>query len=201
MWDLRIEPVEGGQRYALSRDGVDPSFREVFESLETNSEFRAWYSDVLASSDFEAFYWEHPALCSENYDTAAEFVLVDAPGLARIRPRPEPFARQFERGDEQRVISFPNLGGDAVLIVPRQVGSPSAYAHLAAFVRLAPADQIQEFWQGVGRVVRERVGTDPVWISTAGMGVSWLHARIDAAPKYYRFGPYKSAPAGTGNDG
>ena len=44
-----------------------------------------------------------------------------------------------------------------------------------------------------------RVGADPnndadngkndrsVWLSTSGMGVSWLHVRIDQVPKYYTF--------------
>ena len=30
----------------------------------------------------------------------------------------------------------------------------------------------------------------PVWVSTAGMGVSWLHVRFDSRPKYYRWGEY-----------
>lgn len=33
----------------------------------------------------------------------------------------------------------------------------------------------------------------PFWLSTAGMGVSWLHVRLDERPKYYRFQEYRSA--------
>ena len=36
-----------------------------------------------------------------------------------------------------------------------------------------------------------RVGARPVWLSTAGAGVSWLHVRLDDRPKYYGCGPYR----------
>ena len=36
-----------------------------------------------------------------------------------------------------------------------------------------------------------RIGIQPIWLSTAGMGVPWLHVRLDSRPKYYAFGPYR----------
>jgi hypothetical protein len=33
----------------------------------------------------------------------------------------------------------------------------------------------------------------PVWLSTAGAGVSWLHVRLDDRPKYYGYRPYQEA--------
>lgn len=192
MWDARIEELEGGQRFQVLRDGSNASFREVFSLFETDPEFSSWYTTLLASSRFEAFFWEHPAISTRNYAAASEFVLVDGPALAMLRPDPEPFQSQFRRHQEEEVATFPNLGGDAVLIVPRPIGSPTAYAHLAAFVRQAPPGQVQRLWQQTGRAVRENLGAEPRWLSTAGMGVSWLHIRIDSHPKYYRFGAYKN---------
>ena len=32
---------------------------------------------------------------------------------------------------------------------------------------------------------------DPVWVSTNGDGVAWLHVRIDERPKYYAYAPYR----------
>jgi hypothetical protein len=87
-----------------------------------------------------------------------------------------------------------NLGGDAILIVPCPVAEPSAYGHLAAFVRLAPERQRQALWQSVGEAMARRVGARPVWLSTAGAGVSWLHVRLDDRPKYYGYGPYRQHP-------
>jgi hypothetical protein len=67
----------------------------------------------------------------------------------------------------------------------------AAYGHLAAFVRKASKSQQHAFWQMVGEAMLKRVSSKPVWLSTAGGGVSWLHVRLDDRPKYYGFGPYR----------
>jgi len=90
------------------------------------------------------------------------------------------------------VVSFSNLGRNAVLVVLTPIAIPEAYPQLAAFVRLAPPSQQHEFWQLVADQMKKRVNTRPVWLSTAGMGVSWLHVRLDDRPKYYAWKPYKS---------
>jgi hypothetical protein len=124
------------------------------------------------------------------------FVLLDSPGLAR-RPDPEAFAEHFGGAPEAGVVVFPNRGGDAIMVVPCPKARPSAYGHLAAFVREAPESQRHALWQSVGEAMARRLGAKPVWLSTAGAGVSWLHVRLDDRPKYYGFGPYRQA-AGPG---
>ena len=91
------------------------------------------------------------------------------------------------------MLVFANLGGDAIMIVPRLKTIESAYGHLAAFVREAPEAQRHTLWQVVGEAMTKRVGYRPVWLSTAGGGVSWLHVRLDDRPKYYGFGPYRQS--------
>lgn len=50
----------------------------------------------------------------------------------------------------------------------------------------------------VGKEVERRVASNshggtpvPLWVSTSGLGVSWLHVRLDSRPKYYTYAPYK----------
>jgi hypothetical protein len=193
VWRIRAENVPGGQRFEILRSASRVPFQELFQLLESDPEFGAWYTGVLAQSGFGAFFWEHPPVSTRSLDAAAEFVLLDAPSLGWLRADPEPFRAQLERRPDEAVASFPNVGGDAVLVVPRALGPPAAYAHLAAFVREAPAAQIQGLWQRVGSAMRASLGPEPRWLSTAGMGVSWLHVRIDSYPKYYRFAPYRDA--------
>ncbi len=33
----------------------------------------------------------------------------------------------------------------------------------------------------------------PIWLSTAGGGVAWLHVRLDSTPKYYGYAPYRDS--------
>lgn len=119
-----------------------------------------------------------------------------APPLKQ-RADPQSFAEHFANAADAGVVVFPNVGGDAVLIAPCPNASPSCYAHLAAFVRGAPEWQQQSLWRTVGEAAAARVGIKPVWLSTAGAGVAWVHVRLDDRPKYYGYDAYRRAPGQT----
>jgi hypothetical protein len=78
--------------------------------------------------------------------------------------------------------------------VPAPRADRAHYGHLAAFVRGAPPDQVDAFWAEVARAARSRVSSEPLWISTAGLGVAWPHLRLDSRPKYYRHAAYHKPP-------
>ena len=69
-----------------------------------------------------------------------------------------------------------------------------SYGHLATFVRNGPSEQVEEFWKNSAKIFLEEVqarGSRPVWLSTAGQGIAWLHLRMDSRPKYYQTQEYK----------
>jgi hypothetical protein len=127
-------------------------------------------------------------------ERAAEFVLIEAPALAAVPPDAETFAGHFGAGDG--VVTFPNLGGDALLVVPEPAadGAADAYPHLAAFLRRGPARQVRALWRATAAAVLDRLDDSPLWLSTSGTGVAWLHVRLDRRPKYYQHGPYRRSP-------
>lgn len=145
----------------------------------------------LAESTFAAFFWECAPVSEATVDRAVTFVLVDSPDLAQVRANPRPFAAKL--AGPLPVVTFPNLSGDTVLIAPKAQADLQVYAHLAAFVRGAPAAQVRAFWQLVGAALSQWWATQsrPVWLSTSGLGVYWLHARLDGRPKYYTHEPYR----------
>ena len=117
--------------------------------------------------------------------------MLDSPGLART-PDTKTYANYFTGdGADEGVMTFENLGKDALLVVPSPRGPDSAYGHLAAFVRGAPELQKIAFWRVVGRTVQQNLTDRPLWISTAGGGVAWFHVRLDSYPKYYGHGAYR----------
>ena len=191
MWTARREQLsdDTGMRFALDWNAIPATCSAVIQAWQGDADFRTLFNTLLAEAPFTAFRWETPSVTADTAVRPFEFVLLNSPGLAR-RPDPAAFGEHFSKGKAD-VVAFPNLGGDAVLVVPAPVAPPSAYGHLAAFVRLAPVNQRQAFWQAVGEAMQRRVGAKPVWLSTAGAGVSWLHVRLDDRPKYYGFGPYK----------
>jgi hypothetical protein len=40
--------------------------------------------------------------------------------------------------------------------------------------------------------MQRRLNNKPVWLSTAGAGVAWLHIRLDDRPKYYGYTPFRA---------
>jgi hypothetical protein len=191
MWSTRSEELSDsrGLRFAVNLNSRPAAVAEVLRAWQRDASFRSLFNALLAEAPYTAFRWETPPVTAASVSQSFEFVLLDSPGLAGC-PDPEAFKEHFGQG-VAGVAVFPNLGGDAILVVPCPVVEASAYEHLAAFVRLAPESQQHALWQSVGQAMARRIGVKPVWLSTAGAGVSWLHVRLDDRPKYYGFGPYR----------
>jgi hypothetical protein len=192
MWRFQIDELRDGSglRFAVELGGKPAAFADVLRGWREDVAFRAQYNSMLAAVPFAAFRWETPPVTHATLTRPFEFVVLDSPGLAG-RPDPEAFAEHFAGAPQTGVVVFPNLGGDAILVVPSPDAEPSHYGHLAAFVRGAPERQRHALWQAVGEAMARRVGAKPVWLSTAGAGVSWLHVRLDDRPKYYGYAPYR----------
>lgn len=168
------------------------SWREWLDALLNAPAARQAFNAALVRETSDAFRWECPALTASTLDQPFECMLIPAPELDRPADA-QPFAAQLEKALDAAVTAFPNLGGDATLVVPTHAGDISAYAHIGAFVRRAPESQRDAFWRCVADCVQARIGDRPFWLSTAGDGVAWLHVRLDASPKYYRTRAYRQA--------
>lgn len=193
MFDVVCESIHSGhiQKYAVVQSNVPISFETLITLWQQDYDFRSFFLTILMDCPYKSYRFETPPVTQATCQNAFEFVLVDAPGLAP-RPDARPFTRYFstdERNDG--IVSFENLGGDAQLIVPCPQAPESVYNHLANFVRGAPEAQKHSFLRRVGEAVQRRISDQPLWLNTAGGGVSWLHVRLDNRPKYYRFQPYK----------
>ena len=167
------------------------SYAQVVECWRNHPGFAEFFSGQLASSTFEAFLWETPPVTCNSIHRPFECVLIDSPALACATPDVTAFAEYFDTGSVQEIVSFENLGGDARLVAPCPVQPVTACAHLAVFLRNAPATAIVHLWQEVALAITKALSDQPLWISTFGLGVYWLHVRLDSLPKYYRYTPYQ----------
>lgn len=192
MWTFPVEELgDGVLRFAAIHAGKPANFADVIRAWQTDADFRTLFNTTLTEAPFSAFRWETPGVTASTATRPFEFVLLDDPDLAR-RPDADAFAEHFRA--KQAVVAFANLRGDATLVVPCPLAAHSAYGHLAAFVREAPESQRDALWALVGEAMSHRIGAKPVWLSTAGAGVSWLHVRLDDRPKYYGHDPYRKKP-------
>lgn len=191
MWTkVDIQNEQSVQRFRLKEKDNFISHRQFLTLLSENEEFIRWYNRLLADSEFDAFFWENKPMTEQNLDHDYECTLVESGLLSRVSPDTTTFDSYFE--DDSDVVQFPNLGGDARLIVPCPVAEDSVYTQIGNFVRDAPDHQVQNLWKHVGNEMLNQVQKEPRWLSTSRLGVYWLHVRIDSVPKYYQTEEYKT---------
>ena len=192
-WQAGVEPLEAGQVQRITlRCGAQPlSHADFLEHLALQPGFRAFFNRLLADAPYAALFCELPPVTRATSGQAFECVLVDSPALAGVAADPAAFAGHCRQSGGD-VAVFPNLGQDALLVAPCPRGPLQSCAHLSAFVREASPAQQQAFWQRLGETVRGRLSGEPLWLSTSGLGVYWLHARLDTRPKYYTWRPYRA---------
>lgn len=173
---------------------------QVVEGLRDDPSLGDELTTRILRKGHRAVFFETCPVRGDARDRPFEFVVLPAHGLDDRTADPRTFADQFEIHDEP-VLCFPNLGRTALLVVPQPNRPDDPFAHLAAFLRAAPEPLVHAFWRRAGLALAQWLDsrpTRPVWFSTAGFGVPWLHLRLDETPKYYRHDPFRTAPTAPG---
>ena len=200
MFDTTHEILNEGRihKYTLTDNGKPIPYSEVLNLWQSDSNFCSLFISLLSESPFSVYRWETPPITKDTVKRQFEFVLVNSLELAS-NPDTITFGNYFTTNDVNNgIVVFENLGKNAILVVPSPIdsnafpgGTPfSAYSHLAAFIRYGPDAQKQALWRILGQTVQQQISDNPLWVSTAGGGVAWLHVRLDSRPKYYRYKLY-----------
>jgi hypothetical protein len=195
VWTCTPQPLYGGRglRYVPYRGNASITWADALDGWERDANWRFAFLRWLIDAPYAGFKWETPPVTADTVGQPFEFVLLNAAGFG-TRPDARPFDEAFRSAGGREAVAFKNLSGDATLVAPCPTGPTPAYVHLASFVRGAADSQRHALWQMVASAVRDRLNDRPVWVSTAGMGVAWLHVRLDDRPKYYGHAPYGTFP-------
>lgn len=190
MWRaINIESTETNTKFIINEENESITCHRFLTLLKTSEEFRNFYNKYLAVSKFDAFFWENKPIAKHTLQNIYECNLINSDYLAERLPDFQTFSTRFK--NDKSAVSFPNLGGDAQLIVPCPQKNHSVFTHIGSFVREADREQVNAFWKLVAKEALNCIGTEPSWLSTSGLGVFWLHVRIDSFPKYYQTEEYK----------
>ena len=179
---------DDAKKVILSEKGRSLTYIEVIGLWITSFEFRNFFISFMTKTPYPAYHWETAPLTIANRNQYFEFVLIKNTLLERLRADSSAFSEHFAKTSTS-VVCFSNLSKSSLLLVPLPLSN--SYAHLAAFNKTAPLDQQHELWQLVGNTVKQRLSTKALYLSTAGLGVPWLHIRLDSKPKYYKHKAYK----------
>lgn len=197
MWTARRAPIGGmqGETIAIAAGKRALSVGEAIAGWRGDEAFRAFFIGELAATAFPAFFWEMPPVERGTLSNPFECAVIRGDALAHMRVEETDFASHLNGAGVVPVVSFHNLGGDALLLAPRRMSDANCYGHVAAFLRAAPAIQQHQFFQMLAREVDAMLDAtrDRFWISTSGLGVPWVHVRLDSYPKYYQYRRYAEA--------
>ncbi len=156
-----------------------------WNNVACNKEFRQSFITLLLqnSDNYEAFFLEF-----EKFDTcnSVAFRIIDATSkFKNVVQSSKEFKKHFQATNKS-VISFPNLSGDTVLVVPTPISDTENVAHLRSWLDTASKSRIDIVFQYLAEKVLEEAQNNPsIYVSTHGLGVYWLHFRICSTPKYY----------------
>ena len=168
-----------------------------------NRNFQHFFK-ILAQEDpdFRHVFFELPPLNKKTLKKPAEFILIEAPIFkTRVKDvRYDIFASKHHLPQCKRstACNFPNRSGNAVMIVPKGDNNMNndRYTDLMSFAIKASEKEFYDLFKKVGQLSLKEIKKNPqrpTWISTHGLGVIWLHVRLDTIPKYYDWLPYKNA--------
>lgn len=188
-----IDDDQSCLRCIILCDGVQITYNKFVEGIRLDEQFRNVFFDFIATCEFDAVNWELPPVNQATFEQPFEFVLIENRPLATVEPNSAPFAEHYDNaGNGRGVVTFTNLRNDAKLVVPCPLDEPESYTHFAGFIREAPEDQVHALLEQVGHQIQRHLSEEWLWVSTAGMGVYWLHVRVSEVPKYYRHRGYAS---------
>jgi hypothetical protein len=178
------------QKFRISKSGCELGNRQVLDLWESDNEFAEFYSAIFKKCGFGSYTWETPPISTSTLDQIFEFVILNAPKSSST-PDVDTFSEFFDRNaNHHGIVSFLNLGHDAMLVVPSPLRDGANYSGLAEFFYEAPLDQQRALWKVTAHQIKLRLSEKNIWVSVVSGGISWLHVRLDSSPKYYSYMPY-----------
>jgi hypothetical protein len=192
-WQIQSTSLKAlhGIRCSLLQNGEPVAFGCFASHLIGSTTFRRFWIQCLRDIPYQAYRWETPPVTAATMDQSFEFVAIEDSSLARPASA-SAFHEHLRNSPPNSAVTFPNLGADAILVVPTSASTDN-FCHLGDFTHHAGEQHQHKFWQLVGQTLLKRIRARPVWLSTAGDGVPWLHVRLDDYPKYYAYSPYRNA--------
>lgn len=167
----------------------DLSWADLARGLRQSPTVRDALTARVAALD--AVFFECAPVARATVERRFRFVTLPSEAVGRLRPDPSAFGEHLR----PPAAAFDNLGHDARLVAPGGAVREHS-AHLAVWARHAPAEERHAVWRCVGEELEawwDRTEA-PVWLSTSGLGVPWLHLRLDRRPKYVTYRPWHRWP-------
>ncbi len=180
-------PARGSEDEDMHQLQLEQSWRSFAQSLVDgtgSAELTSYVGQV-------AGLWECAPVSAATMDAPVQMVLLPNRRIAGLRANPGPLRQYFSPAGEP--VAFWSLGGDSRLVCP---SGPGDFPQLHAWANTPGADHAA-LWRLVGLELQAWWSNtpEPLWLSTHGLGVPWLHVRLDPRPKYIHHARFRALPS------
>jgi hypothetical protein len=204
-----------GYKYIFQK-GTWADILGKFPKRSIQKEFIRILKDVpskYSNSDIsiKSYYFQTPNICS--LDIPIEFVLIKTYSLHMKKADWSKYSEYMNRKPRNRhSLSFINLSGSVMLTIPFNKKKDIRYGHIKDYITYASKEEIYDIFSEIGiqieihnearRSINIKKSSDqgqcnnkdfcyPLYLSTHGYGVQWLHFRLEESPLYYNYDSYK----------
>ena len=130
-----------------------------------------------------SFFWETKCLKTFNDEFEEEFI--ESKSLNNLLQNYNSFIEYINSSKNKYATSFYNPNKTSLLIIPMPRDNKK-FTTLKDFIDNASLNHQKKFWKYVAKtIIKFMKENKEVYISTHGLGVSYLHVRLDLSPKYY----------------
>lgn len=129
-----------------------------------------------------SFQWNTSGISTDNSIYKESFLMDDRLPTEQDYTK---YEKYFKDSGGKDAVSFPNLNGDAIMVVPIPKNGGN-FATLHTFNETATFLQKKELWKLVVKTIQKQLKVWPrVWVSVHGHGVPYLHIRVSSVPRHY----------------
>jgi hypothetical protein len=155
-----------------------------------------------------AYFWECSPVSQTTLNKPFEFVVIKSESLNSQVQDPYKYKGFINDNSNAHVFNFTSFSGTNLIIPAPWFSSQEKsisgsvkweesleirdYGNISRFTENAPLEQQREFWGKVAEELNKSLETNsaPQWLSTHGLGASYLHVRICKTPMYYQHKEY-----------
>ena len=153
---------------------------------------------ILQTTPFK--YYMLRAYPSINTDTFKFYLIDKTEKLSKMKPDTKTYKKYFDsnknikniKNKKENYSTFLNLSGETILTVPKIIPkilkkNKKAYLNISTFSKNVPIKYQIELWKEVFKQLEKCFKiSKKCYLNTHGLGIGWLHIRIDKTPKYYK---------------
>lgn len=176
--------------YEFQLDDEILSVRSVIE-LFGNKKFVLEFVSIINNMiDYEAYFLECPKMNAKTLNDGFEFIIYNAKN--KFKNKKANFDYFSFYSDDYLSMCIKSHNGNIMIIPNHMKGTPCEnYLNISNFLRNSLDEQIIDLFYLLSDNIKKEINSgNTIWVSTHGLGIPWLHIRIDYFPKYYCYKKY-----------